>query len=490
MGITLGIDLGTQSLKAILYDVESHRTLDAASSPLGINQRKDGSAEQLVEWWVAALHQALSKLDPKLKMRVSAVGVSGQQHGFVPINQAGQVLAPVKLWCDISTQDECDDIMASVGGVHASIELAGNPILVGYTASKVRWFKMSHRDLYEQMDCILLPHDYLNFHLTGERSMEAGDASGSGFFDIKNRTWSKEILNAIDGERDLQALLPEPAIQNGFMGSLRSKIAEELGLPAGVGVSIGGGDNMMSAIGTGNVSSGRLTLSLGTSGTAFSHTREPVIDPQGEIAAFCSSTGGWLPLVCTMNCTVSTEILKTLLSLSTQQFNEKVSSVGPGSGGVITLPFFNGERTPNLPRAKGCIVGLDSHNATPENLLRSAMEGATFALKSGCDRLINLGVVTEEIVVTGGGAKSEAWPQAVADIFNRKVMVLDQSESAAIGAAIQAHSAFTGVPVENCISDQIFSESNFREPVDAGVKRYSDIYNSYQLAVNRLMGFY
>ena len=375
MSTVLGIDLGTQSVKVVFYDFEAGETVAVESAPLDLHQAEGGVAEQQAQWWINALRQALQQVGKGLRDSVVAIGVSGQQHGFVPLDKGGKVQAPVKLWCDTSTGADSRAIMDAFGGFEACIAEVGNPILPGYTASKVRAFRDAHPDQYAQLDCILLPHDYMNFYLTGERCMEAGDASGTGFLNVRTRQWSEKMLSAIDPDRDLLDCLPEVRIGNQIIGRLLPSVAEEMMLPQGVPVSIGGGDNMMGAIGTGNVSSGVVTVSLGSSGTVFAYSDQPVIDPEGNIAAFCSSTGGWMPLLCTMNCTVSTELMRNLFATDIRNFEAQISSAPPGSNGVLTVPFFNGERTPNLPNAKGCVVGLDSRNTNSENLLRSSVEG-------------------------------------------------------------------------------------------------------------------
>ena len=248
--------------------------------------------------------------------------------------------------------------MRAVGGAESCVERAGNPIAVGYTASKIRWLKKNKPDAYAHMATILLPHDWLNFHLTGEKVMEYGDASGTGLFDVRRREWHPDMVAALDSSRDLMGCLPNLIEPEAVAGRVTAKAATEYGLPEGAIVSSGGGDNMMAAIGTGNVVPGRLTASLGTSGTLFGYTDKPAVDPGGELAAFCSSTGGWLPLLCTMNCTYATEQLRDMLGEDINGLNELAGSVPIGSDGVITLPFFNGERTPALPNAKASIFGL------------------------------------------------------------------------------------------------------------------------------------
>ena len=201
--------------------------------------------------------------------------------------------------------------------------------------------------------------------------MEAGDASGTGFLEIRTRDWSGKMLRAINPDRDLRECLPEVRLDNEPIGTLSTHAAQEIGLTAGIPVAIGGGDNMMGAIGTGNVTPGVVTISLGTSGTVCAYSDKPVIDDEGDVAAFCSSTGGWLPLLCTMNCTVGTELVRQMLGVDIATLEAQLAQARPGASGVITVPFFNGERTPNLPQAKACIMGLDTRNTRPENLLRS-----------------------------------------------------------------------------------------------------------------------
>ena len=370
MSTVLGIDLGTQSVKVVFYDFVARETVAVESAPLDLYQTEAGIAEQQAHWWINALQRALQQVGKGVRKSVAAIGVSGQQHGFVPLDKAGEVQAPVKLWCDTSTGPECDAIMDAFGGHDACIEEVGNPILPGYTASKIRWFRDAHPGPYAQMDAILLPHDYLNYYLTGERCMEAGDASGTGFLDIRTRSWSEKMLAAIDPDRDLSECLPDVRLDNESIGELLPSVAKELALPAGVPISIGGGDNMMGALGTGNVAAGVVTMSLGTSGTVYAYADQPVIDKKGSIAAFCASTGGWLPLLSTMNCTVTTELMRNLLKADIAGFENQLETSNRGADGVITLPYFNGERTPNLPNAKGCILGLDSRNARSENILR------------------------------------------------------------------------------------------------------------------------
>jgi len=437
MDLVAGIDAGTQSLKVVVYDPAGRRLIASTSAPLELTSDADGSREQRPADWIAALHTCFRALEPKIRSRIAALAVSGQQHGFVPLDAAGDVLAPAKLWCDTSTSAECVQIMDAAGGTARTIALAGNPVLTGYTASKLPWTKAHRPEAYARLATILLPHDYLNFVLTGQRFCEYGDASGTGWLDVRTRTWSAELLRATDPDRDLGACLPRIAAP-GEVFDIDPSTAAALGLAATVKVAVGGGDNMMAAIGTGCVAPGRLTVSLGTSGTLFAYSDTPVVDPDGAWAAFCSSTGGWLPLICTMNCTVVTEQVADAFGFSTRYGDGHLRATAPGADGLVMLPFLNGERTPDLPLGKGVMAGLDTTNMTPAHFYRAAMEGATYTLKYGYDAFVRAGMRFERIVLTGGGSNSAQWRQMVADVFGLPVDVPTQPEGAAFGAALQA----------------------------------------------------
>jgi len=450
MTILAGIDAGTQSVKLLVYDAQRREVLASTNAPLALISGEDGSREQHPADWVAAVRTCFAALEPGLRQRIEALAVSGQQHGFVPVDIKGQVLAPAKLWNDTSTSAECTQIMDALGGAARTIALAGNPILAGYTASKVTWTKTHRPEVYAKLAHILLPHDYLNFILTGRYFCEYGDASGSGWLNICTRQWSQDLLHATDPERDLSTCLP-PLAPPDALFEIEPGIAAELGLSSNVKIAVGGGDNMMAAIGTGCVEEGRLAMSLGTSGTLFAYSNTPVIDPEGGWAAFCSSTGGWLPLICTMNCTVATEQVAQLFGFDARAGDAFLDTTPPGAKGLTFIPFLNGERTPDLPLGKGVLSGLDLHNMQPGYLYRAAMEGATYSLKYGHDVLMRAGMQFSRIILTGGGAYSAVWRQLVADVFALPVDVPRHSESAAFGAALQALWALQkaqGQPVE------------------------------------------
>jgi sugar (pentulose or hexulose) kinase len=283
---------------------------------------------------------------------------------------------------------------------------------------------------------VLLPHDYLNFWLTGEKVMEYGDASGTALLDVRKRKWSRALLDAIDPE--LEGKLPPLISSDRPAGTLQPATAKELGLDPDVIVSAGGGDNMMGAIGTGNTRPGVITASFGTSGTIYACAGKPVIDPRGEIAAFCDSTNQWLPLLCTMNVTVATEMVRQDFKLDHAKFTSLAGSAPAGSDGLLLLPYLEGERTPNVPAGTGVYFGVNTRTFSAEYFARAAMEGVTLGMNYGLRRLRELGVEPTQIRATGGGAKSKLWRQIMADVFNAEVVTLKVSEGAAYGAALQA----------------------------------------------------
>ncbi|HJO93919.1 MAG TPA: xylulokinase [Victivallales bacterium] len=483
MKSVLGIDVGTQSTKVIIYDFENKKIVAESSHSHDIISDNDGTKEQKAEWWIEAIKICLNEINSEIKKSVVAIGVSGQQHGFVPLDADGNVLYNVKLWCDTSTDKECKVITEKFGGKDKLVSEIGNEILPGYTASKILWFKNNKPELYNKMETILLPHDYINYYFTGNLDMEFGDASGTGLLNIESRTWNQEILNVIDPDRDLCSCLPELIKSYDAAGILKDDVAEDLGLNSGTIVSSGGGDNMMGAIGTGATKQGKMTASLGTSGTLFGFSKTPIIDE--DLASFCSSTGGWLPLLCTMNCTVGLELTRKLLRKDLNEVNSLVKETEIGSSGIITLPFYNGERAPNFPNGKGCIMGLTPDNMSEGNLLRSSMEAAIFGLKYGLELFIKNGFIPSEITITGGGAKSSFWRQMAADILNTPIKTVEVEEAAAFGGAIQALLAYESltenIDINDLINEHLCVDDNKKHfPNENAVKAYEPVYSKYK----------
>ena len=490
----LGIDSGTQGTKAIVFSTTLNKVISEGYASHDLIENDVGKKEQEPSWWIEASTKAITKALEGVgsSKDVKAIGVSGQQHGMIPLDAEGHIIRPAKIWCDTETVSQCEEITQKVGGSEKVIDIIGNSIAAGFTASKILWMKQNEPENYQRLATVLLPHDYINYWLTGEKKTEYGDASGTAYFDVKSRTWATSILQAIDDSGKLNDCLPELIESQVPIGTIKPEIAKQFNLSPDVIVSSGGGDNMMGAIGTGNVVPGVVTTSLGTSGTIYSCADQPIIDPKGELAAFCSSSGHWLPLVCTMNVTVSTELTRALLGLGIEDLNKKAASAPVGSEGLTLLPYFNGERTPALPNAKAVIYGITGQNYTSENLCRAAMEGATLGLRYGLDVLCQQGIVPQEIRLVGGGAKSALWRQVVADTFECTVVCPESSEAGAMGAALQAMWCYMNEKEGSTSFEEItqhcvfLDETTRTDPRKNSADQYREIYQHY-LELNKIM---
>jgi xylulokinase len=427
----IGLDVGTQSTKGILLDADK-RGADAVVARASaaydlIEGLPSGAAEQHPHTWRDAVgtvvRHLLSGVDASL---VRGIGVSGQQHGLVVLDEKDEVIRPAKLWCDTTTVPEAEAITKA--GKYA--------VPTGYTLPKLLWMKRNEPENFARVRTVLLPHDYVNFLLTGKKFMEAGDASGSGAFDPKTRTIDRDLLSWLDPRAP--SFFPELVAADQPGGTVSRAAADWLGIPEGAVVAPGGGDNMMSAIGSGATGPGATVISLGTSGTVFAYSATPVVDPEGLIAAFCDSTGAWMPLLCTMNVTNVTEEVRSAFGLGHDAITEAAAAVPAGSDGVTILPYITGERVPNLPLASGAVLGLKPGLFDAGHLFRAALEGTTLGLASGVERMKRLGLQVSAVRVVGGGSKNALWRQIVADCLDAPVEVLVEPESAALGGALQA----------------------------------------------------
>lgn len=424
----LGFDVGTQSTKALVIDADRRTIVARGQSPHTLLAGlPPGHLEQHPQHWLdavtAAGQQALALVDAA---RIAGIAVSGQQHGCVVLDAQHAVVRPAKLWCDTATATEARELG----------EQLGRAVPTGFTASKVAWLRRHEPANWARVRTVLLPHDYVNWWLTGELSMEFGDASGTGWFDPVARTFDATAIAAIDPA--LAGRLPPLRAPGALAGRLTATAAQALGLQPGVPVGPGGGDNMMAAIGSGATTAGVVTASLGTSGTIFARTESPVQDPTGAIAPFCSSDGAWLPLLCVMNVTGVTEEVKLLTGLDHAALTAAAAAVPIGADGLLWLPFLLGERVPDLPTATGSLLGLRPGLLRPGHLYRAALEGTSLNLAQGLDRLRALGLRVDEVRLCGGASQNALWRQILADLFGVPVRPLLEPESAALGAALQA----------------------------------------------------
>jgi D-xylulose kinase len=439
--VFLGVDCGTQGTKAVLRDPTTGAVVAIGRAAHQLVTRDDGTSEQDPAWWIDALQLAVRDALRAERFAIAGIGVSGQQHGLVCLDERDRPVRAAKLWNDTTTAPESIELTRRLGGDSRVLELTGNRLLPGYTAPKIAWLAAREPDAYARTVRMCLPHDYLNLWLTGHFVTEPGDASGTAYFDVRARQYSREVLGAIDDRRDWTAALPPIAPSISIIGTLRREAADALGLETGIPVSAGGGDNMCAAIGSDAVVEGPVVVSLGTSGTAFAYRSAPAIDPQGEAAAFCDSTGGWLPIGVTLNCTSATEWARTLFGMDHGAVDAALAK-GP-TPGLVFLPYLSGERTPNRPDAAGVFVGLRARHG-PDAIVRAVVEGVTFGLAYTLAALRRTGVVCTDVVLVGGGSTSDAWAQLCADVFTVPVARPAIIEAAAAGAARQAQWAVEG----------------------------------------------
>jgi D-xylulose kinase len=439
--VFLGVDCGTQSTKVVLRDSATGAVVAVARAPHELIERDDGTREQDPAWWIDALRTAVRDAVRGEQFDIGGIGVSGQQHGLVCLDRSDRPVRAAKLWNDTTTARECVELTEALGGESRVLGLVGNLMLPGYTAPKVAWLAAHEPEAYARTVRMCLPHDYLNLWLTAQFVTEFGDASGTAYFDVRSRQYSLAVLAAIDGARDWTRTLPPISPSLSVVGTLRREAADSLGLEPGIPVSAGGGDNMCAAIGSGVASEGPVAVSLGTSGTVFAYRSEPAVDPAGEAAAFCDSTGGWLPLAATLNCTSATEWVRELFAMDHSEVDAAVAS--GGAAGLTFLPYLSGERTPNRPLATGVFIGLrPSHGR--DAIVHAVFEGVTFGLAYAMDALRRAGIAPTEVTLIGGGSASDAWAQLCADVFDLPVVRPAIVEAAASGAARQAQWAVEG----------------------------------------------
>jgi len=429
----LGLDVGTQGTKGLVWDAERGAVVARSSRAYGlIEGLPQGAAEQHPQTWLAAIEEVARELWRALDPRageLGGVGVSGQQHGLVVLDAEDRVLRAAKLWCDTSTVDEAAELSRALG----------RSVPTGFTAPKVLWLARREPELFERVRRVLLPHEYVNLCLCGEARAEPGDASGTGWLDPRTRRHDARALAAVHPR--LAELLPPLVEAPQLAGTLTAEGARRLALSAdfaGVPLALGSGDNMCSAVGAGATREGVFVVSLGTSATVFGHASQPVVDPQGGIAPFCDATGGWLPLLCTMNATGVLEDVAAAYGSDLETLTRAAAVEPAGCEGLVYLPFLVGERVPDLPRACGVLDGLRPGHLRPARVFRAALEGVTCGLALGVERMRALGLPIERLRVVGGGARNRLWLEFLADALGAEVEASAEPESAALGAALLA----------------------------------------------------
>jgi xylulokinase len=485
----MGIDCGTQGTKVVIFDSQRGVVAAKGYAKHDIIADDSGRREQDVRWWidamVSAVHGALKNSSINGK-DIKALAVSGQQHGMVVLDEHGKPLRLVKLWNDTSTAAENSALIRESGGLEGVWRLLGSTLAVGYTASKIRYIAERESALYRRVRHVLLPHDYITFYLTGNYVTEGSEVSGTGYYDVKNRIYSKEMINRIDPSGILERAIPPVSGWKSPAGTLRREAAEVLGLSTDTLVGCGGGDNTMGVLGTGSIVEGRCSIGMGTSGTValLSPIMGTNIDRQIQIYEILDDK--WLITTCTLNATSATTVIQKLFGLSVNELDDAIRAAPPGSEGVRVVQFFDGERVPALPSAKGFFKNLTSLNCKKENIVRSTAEGVAFILRWGYDKIIRSFPSASELVVTGGGANSEPWRQIIADVFDLTVYGLQSDEGGAFGAALQAmyvhqiHIGHEKSLTELCKQYILFDPQKETHPIMEHVEIYREIFSAYK----------
>lgn len=499
MKYLLGIDIGTSGTKTVLFD-RGGNPISSSTAEYPLYQPEIGWAEQdPQDWWKAVcitINQVIkdSNINPE---SISGIGLSGQMHGLVMLDGDGNVLRKSIIWCDQRTAKECVEITEKVGEKRL-IDITANPALTGFTASKILWVRNNEPEIYEKCRKILLPKDYIRYMLTGEFATEVSDASGMQLLDVKNRCWSKEVLNALDIPIEYLGDVHESIVVS---GKVHKKAAQVTGLKEDTPVVGGAGDQAAGAIGNGIIKSGQISSTIGTSGVVFAHLDEPIIDEKGRVHTFCHAVpGAWHMMGVTQGaglslkwfrdnfCTNEIEVAKGMGIDPYVLMTKEAEKVPAGSRGVIYLPYLMGERTPHLnPKAKGVFFGLSAAH-TKNEMLRAVIEGVSYSLLDCMEIIKDTGMNPTNVMVSGGGGKSELWRQILADMFNCKVSTNKSSEGPALGVALLA-GVGTGVykDIDEACSIAI-SENSVQFPKEENSLVYKRYYEIYKKIYDDLKG--
>jgi xylulokinase len=477
----LALDVSTTATKAILVD-EGGAIAGTAASEYGFEVPHPGWSEQdPALWWtagVAAVRRVLAETGVD-GGSVAAVGLTGQMHGLVLLDEAGEVLRPAILWNDQRTQRQCDAIRARIGRARL-IATTGNDALTGFTAPKIVWVHDEEPDVYRRIRSVLLPKDYVRYRLTGERAIDCADGSGTILFDLAARGWSPEIV----GELGIDPTWLPPVHEGpAVTGSLTAGAADATGLRVGTPVVAGGGDQSANAVGMGVVDAGQMALSLGTSGVVFVATDRPAVEPEGRLHAFCHAVPDrWHLMGVMLSAAGSLQWFRDALApgVAFGDLVDGAAQAPPGSDGLLFLPYLVGERTPHPdPDARGAFVGLTVRHGLA-HLTRAVLEGVAFGLRDSLElvRAAAPGPIPV-IRASGGGTRSALWRQVVADVLGVPVATTETAEGAAYGAAVLAA---VGAGWQPTVADATRAFVRVASTTDPGPGRdaYDDAYARYR----------
>ncbi|MFV2195107.1 xylulokinase [Nocardiopsis sp. LOL_012] len=421
----IGVDSSTQSTKALVVDTADGSVVAEGRAPHNVTP--GGIRESDPQQWWDALCEALRQCGDAAR-RAGAVSIAGQQHGLVTLDSGGRPVRPALLWNDVRSAPQARRLTEEFGGPAGWAERTGSVPGASFTVTKWAWLAEHEPESLARVAAVRLPHDYLTERLTGLGTTDRGDASGTGWWSPATEAYDGEILDRIGLDPDLLPRVVRP-------GQAAGTVGDGLPLAPGTRVAAGTGDNAAAALGLGLLP-GTPVMSLGTSGTVYTVTGRRPADPTGTVAGFADAVGGWLPLACTLNCTLAVDRVARLIGLDRE-------AVEPGAD-VTVLPYLDGERTPDLPRASGLVHGL-THDTTPGQLLQAAYDGAVHALLGALDLVLDEDAdPSAPLLLIGGGARGTAWRETVLRLSGRAVRVPEAEELVALGAAAQAAGLLTG----------------------------------------------
>jgi len=481
MSYFIGIDTSTTATKALLMD-ERGQVLGVASNEYPYDTPQPLWSEQDPSLWWRATAESIRQVIAKTGVdadSVKGIGLTGQMHGLVLLDEKGDVLRPAILWNDQRTGSQCDAIRSKLGR-EKLIQITGNDALTGFTAPKILWVQEHEPEIWERARHILLPKDYVRFKLTGEFASDRAGGAGTILFDLAKRDWSLEVLSALDIPAEY---LPKAYEGTVVTGTLSTAVADELGLPAGIPIYGGGGDQAAAAVGTGAVKAGVVSLSLGTSGVVFATTDGPYIEPEGRLHAFCHSVPGkWHLMGVMLSAAGSLRWHRDTFApdASYDALLKPAADVPAGSDGLLFLPYLTGERTPHPdPLARGAFVGLTVRHSFP-HLTRSVLEGVSFGLKDSFELMKSAGLENiSQVRVTGGGARSPLWRQILADVFGAEIVTVNAEEGAAFGAALLAATGSGAFRSVESACDKTIQITGVTSP-GGNRKAYEKLYSLYR----------
>src|SRR5271157_5329749 len=436
----LGIDIGTGGSRALLVDERGGVRAGFTAPHEEMRMERPLWAEQRPEnWWdaaVAAIRGVLAQAGVAGK-DVKGIGLSGQMHGLVILDSAAAVIRPSLIWCDQRSQQQVDAVNSRVGR-ETVLKYIANPVLTGFTLPKLLWVRDNEPQHFDRVRHMLLPKDYVRFRLTGEFASEVSDASGTAVFDVVNRRWSFEMMDALGLDRDI---LPTCYESSDVTGGITREVAALTGLVEGTPVVGGGGDQAASAVGNGIVEPGIVSCTLGTSGVVFAHMEQVAYDPAGRVHTFCHAVPAkWHVMGVTQGAGLSLQWFRNRLApgASYDALTAEAATSPAGAQGLFWLPYLMGERTPHLDAtARGGWIGLTASH-TRADLIRALVEGVSYSQRDCLDIIEALGVAATSVRASGGGARSAFWRQLLAGILNKRVVTLETQEGSAYGAALLA----------------------------------------------------